>query len=453
MEIHVPKEFTPERPAVSYRHVSHMDMNIDEHPLASKLPKETAEPSIQAEPDVTIDLLVNPKAPHCLEDYLKSDAPLLDLSIISFKDCTLVNILLPHILGDAMTVAAMGEMWSLCLAGRGSEARPNLSAYDDGMATAGLDPAFQERHVMEDRQLKGIWFLIWIARFMLDMWWWPKMETRTIFLPATSVSKLKSDVSATLSSSKSVPSSSEHRQKFISTADALFAWISCMAMSIMLPRSSRRSVLLGFPCDTRERAPSIFPRAKEGVYFQNAAPPLVCVVPARDMMPEKGSDEKLGNGINVAVARVAQSIRYTIGSQGTEGQIHAAARLARKALKQQGMPAIFGDPLQAVVTTTNWTKARWFEEYDFSPAIMAPKDGNGTPKAQSREDGYKPYHVPGKPVYFHINEIHPPTGNKNNLSRNFAYLIANPEGSYWMVAKFPPAVWKNIEKDLKERSM
>lgn len=427
-------------------------MNIDEHPLASKLPKETAQPSLQAEPDVTIDLLVNPKAPHCLEDFLKSDAPLIDLSIISFKDCTLVNILLPHILGDAMTVAAMGELWSLCLASRKSEVRPNLSAYNDGMATAGLDPAFQEKHVMEDRQLKGIWFLLWIARFLLDMWWWPKMEIRTIFLPAASVAKLKQDVSATLPNSKSIPSSPEHRQKFISTADTLFAWISCMAVSIMLPRSSRRSVLLGFPCDTRDRAPSIFPQSKEGVYFQNAAPPLVCGVTARDMMPDKDTNEKVGNGINTAVARVAQSIRYTIATQGTEGQIHAAARLARKSLKDNGMPAIFGDSRAFVVTATNWTKANWFDEFDFSPAIVTPKDGNGTLKAKPFDKGHKPYHVPGKPVYFHINEVHPPTGNKNNLSRNFAYLIANPEGSYWMVAKFPPAVWKNIENDLKERS-
>ncbi|CAN8099841.1 unnamed protein product [Discula destructiva] len=446
LEIHVPKEFTPERPAVSYRHVSHMDMSIDEHPLASKLPKETPFPSLQARPEVTVDLVVDPKAPHCLDDYLKTDAPLIDLTIVSFKDATLINLILPHILGDALAVKALLEAWSLVLAGRTSEIPPNLSWQDDGLATAGLDPNFQEPHVLEHLKLKGPWLLMWIARYLLDMWWWPTMETRTLFLPASTMATLKRDATAALKDkdARSTPSNPDHAKPFVSTADVLFAWLCCMAVSVLLPRNSRRSVMLGFPCDIRDRAPSIFPKGRRGVHFQNAAPPLFTIVPARDLAADVDKAGKKKDDSNIV--RVAQSIRHTIATQATEGQIHAAARVTRKSLADHGLPPIYGDMSQMPITTTNWTKADWFETLDLRPALVVC-DKNKEAQFLERYG----YHVPGMPAYFHMNEIHPVNAKKNNLARNVAYMVANPHGDYWVVGKFPPAVWDKIEADLQER--
>lgn len=429
-------------------------MSIDEHPSASQLPVETVIPSLQARPEVTVDLVVDPKAPHCLDDYLKSDAPMIDLTTVSFKDATLINIIMPHIMGDALAVAALLEAWSLVLSGRGSEVKPNVSCHDDGLATAGLDPKFQEPHINEHRQLKGLWLFMWIARYLLDMWWWPKMETRTLFLPAESMARLKNDAVAALEDKKgarSMPSDPEHAQPFVSTADVLFSWLCCMSMSVMLPRNSRRSVMLGFPCDIRDRAPSIF--TKKGIYFQNAAPPLCTVVPARDLMPDNDGSGKKRDNANIV--RVAQSIRHTIVTQATEGQIHAAARVTREALAKHGLPPIFGDASQAVITTTNWTKAKWFENIDFSAAVVTSdhKSAVGeTVKQTKQEKGHLGLgHEAGSPVYFHMNEIHSAATKKNNLARNVAYMIANRQGDYWLVGKFPPDVWVKIEKDLQER--
>jgi len=89
LEIYVPRRFTAERPAVSYSHQSHA-VNIDEHPLATRLPKVTDGPSVQAGPGEFQCFAVRDGAPSTLDDFLYHDTPQLSLHITSFDDATLV---------------------------------------------------------------------------------------------------------------------------------------------------------------------------------------------------------------------------------------------------------------------------------------------------------------------------------------------------------------------------
>ncbi|KAJ3534550.1 hypothetical protein NM208_g7491 [Fusarium decemcellulare] len=74
LEIHVPKEFTPERPAVRYtREV--FGVVINEHPLARRLPKSTRTASIQPGPFDFRPFSAREDAPSTLQDLLFSDEP------------------------------------------------------------------------------------------------------------------------------------------------------------------------------------------------------------------------------------------------------------------------------------------------------------------------------------------------------------------------------------------
>lgn len=275
MEIHVPGKFTAERPAVKLTRLSHSDMSIKDHSLASRLPRETSTPSVQASPEEFLDLSVTPETP--LTPFLNSDIPQFNMHIISFKDATIVSLTWPALLGDIMSVASVSEAWSLVMAGRESEVPDFLSAgNEDILEIAGKHPDFQGKHIPEDRRLAGVWFFIWLARYVLDMIRWPTMDRRAIFLPPKTVKKLKAGATRAIEAGlpEAIPSNTDQATAFVGSADVVYAWLVCMVGQATFAPTSRRSTMIGFPVDIRDRAPSISPRAQaeRDVWVQNASP-------------------------------------------------------------------------------------------------------------------------------------------------------------------------------------
>lgn len=443
LEVHVPEKFTSARPASMLTRDSYADISINEHPVASGLPKKTAIPSMQASPADFLSLSLAPRSPICHEDYLTSDMPLVNMHIVSFKDATLVSLTWPHVLGDVMSASSICESWSLVMAGRESEVPALLSAgHRDVLDKAGQHPGFKDKHILEGQRLTGVWFLLFIARYFLDMLWWPKMESRSIYFPPKSVTKLKAKAMMEIKTGnpEARPSVASHVSHFVSTADVIYAWIICMIGRAHFSRKTRRSVMIAFPCDTRDRAPSIFPpeQKETGVWVQNASPPILQTVPARDLLAEHG------------VARVAQSIRHSIDTLATESQIHAQYAMARESYRKDGMPPIFGRVDQFPINGTNWTKANFFDKVDFSPAVITQVNGLGDKHSKKTAgtvvngDRARNNSRVGKPVYLHVNDLAPP-GSRQILYRNIACLWATPEGGYWIFGKFHPVVWKQVE--------
>jgi hypothetical protein len=66
------------------------------------------------------------------------------------------------------------------------------------MASVGKNPLFLDAHLLEEQQVKGWWLLLWGLRFVFDLLWWRKMETRTVFLPRKVVKQLRSNILASL---------------------------------------------------------------------------------------------------------------------------------------------------------------------------------------------------------------------------------------------------------------
>ncbi|KAK6836884.1 hypothetical protein PG987_007379 [Apiospora arundinis] len=120
---------------------------------------------------------------------------------------------------------------------------------------------FQEPHVLERQHMTGVRMLFWCLRYLLDIAWWPKMETRTVFLPRKAVKQMRADAIASLQASTDRGSNpSDAPTPFVSDGDVVAAWLSCMA-SKQLSSSSSRSVVIMTPIDARSRMPSVFPRA------------------------------------------------------------------------------------------------------------------------------------------------------------------------------------------------
>ncbi|KAJ5619831.1 hypothetical protein N7510_003815 [Penicillium lagena] len=444
LEIHVPQAFTSDRPAVNFHH-DVLHVSISEHPLASRLPAPTSDtPSVHNGPSVFRELAVTPSTPVCLDDYLNSDLPQLTLNVVSFTDATLVSLCWPHIAADAMSLRDVAMAWSLVLAGRESEIPPMLSSRYDPMVTAGKDLSFQQTHVLEEQQIKGWWSFLWSLRFVFDLLWWRKMETRTVFLPRKVVEQLRSNALASLAQKAANEVTTEGQAVFISEGDVVTAWMSMVAASALLPLKSSRAVCISNAFDLRSRLPSIFPtKEKQGTYVQNAVFPCWTIIMAREII---GKTDALG----VAALQIRRSIK----TQTTEDQIHALARLTRLSLDQTGLPPMFGDTSSFLITASNWSKARFFDIVNFGPAVQLKQralKNQGYTLAKDREYVWrttKPVRqaTESNPVYYHVDSV----SLNNMLARNAFFVTGTPNGDYWINGCFPIAVWNAVEGILSE---
>lgn len=105
------------------------DINLSDHPLASRLPSATDAPSIQTGGEEFRELSTGDKLPTTIEDYIYSDEPPLALHVWTFKDATIVCLNFPHALTDAAGLAMLVNNWCKVLAGREEDVE-NLAQND-----------------------------------------------------------------------------------------------------------------------------------------------------------------------------------------------------------------------------------------------------------------------------------------------------------------------------------
>ncbi|KAJ5986654.1 hypothetical protein N7451_011019 [Penicillium sp. IBT 35674x] len=434
LEIHVPHVFTADRPAVNFNH-QEFHVSINEHPLASRLPAPTSDfLSVQSGPPDFRELAVPSNAPVCLNDYLASDHPQLTLNVVSFTDATVVSLNWPHITADAMSLRDLAVAWSLVLAGRESDIPPMLSSGDDPMAALGKDSLFLETHILGKLQVKGWRFFIWGLRFLFDLLWWRKMETRTVFLPRRVVSQLRNDALTSLLRNSVNDMTTEDRLPFISDGDVVTAWMCLIAASALLPLKSLRTVGISNAFDLRSRLPSIFPvKQEEGSYVQNAVFPCWTNIKVRELIGETD-----------ALGVAALEIRNSIKTQTTEAQVHALARLTRVSLEKTGLPPMFGDTSSFLITASNWSKARLFELVNFGPAVQPQDAWKG--QRCTKKTGSASRAAKCNPVYYHVDNVSP----NNMLARNAFFFACTPNGDHWVNGCFPIAVWQAIEGKLND---
>jgi hypothetical protein len=387
------------------------EIDISEHPLASKFPRATTRPTVLESHDF-LPITRRAGGPTKLEDYLYSDYGQLSLHIVSFNDATLLTLTWPHTLFDAMGRRALFDAWISILNGRESEVKP-LHGFDSNpLETVGSK--ITEPHALEHRQIKGFAFFMFALRMVYEFIWHSKEEFRVVCLPAVHMNSMKSTALSELATYSSDPDN----KPFLSDGDIISAWWTRLACS-MVPRSSKRSITIMNVFGMRGAlAHDLLPADK--AYIGNATHSVHAFVPADVLFSRP-------------ISYTASLVRRSIVEQGTRPQIEALAAMARQSYIDANRPPIFGDGTTKLIVFSNWTKARFFE-LDFSATVVK----QGIP-LEERKYGL------GKPRYLHAHAY------TNNLPVRNAFQISgkDAEGNYWFSGTMRTETWKQVEEEFK----
>lgn len=391
-------------------------MAMDEHPLASQLPKPTGRLETYPSPRYFRSLSVGPNAPDKFEDYLKGDEPQIALHVVNFEDGTLVSLVFLHTLCDMMGFASLLKSWSLAVAGKFDQIPPFLGFREDPMA--GLYNAEPSKpYLLAAKQMIGWKMLVWGIRFLVESWWYPPLESRTICLPDELVLALRKKAKKDLIESVGQENG---EVPFISDGDIITAVVTRMACE-ELRKSSNRSVTTILGVDSRTRAPSIF--RQDAAYVQNAAVGAFSFGSASEILKSP-------------LGLLALKYRNDLIAQLDLDQVIGLCRLNLETLRKSGNAVMFGDTSTILAVVQSWSKARCFDIIDFSAAIT------------SAEDAISPAHTfierkskPGHPIFWHLQTLATPKFSPTV----FGVIGRDAKGNMWLTGDLRPSVWSVFE--------
>lgn len=415
LEIHVPRPFTAERPAVSYASQV-LDEDIEDHPLAKNLPKATQFASIQPGPAAFRAFAAQKNTPETLEDFIYSDAPQLSLYITTFKNATLVSLSWPHTLMDVMGQQALLHSWSLVLAGRESEVPPLLGAREDVIRAASDAPVEKiEEYSLVPKRLKGWAMAVFTLRLFRDMLRDRDIETRTIFLPKRVMADLQLQAQIDLAAHYS-----GGEKPFVSEGDVLAAW-TLRAAASTLPQP--RPMAVFHAINARFRLSSLL--KSQGVYIQNMAMPGFSFV----------SPEVAAGPLGIS----ALENRRCLMEQSTESQVLAWLRELRKEETADGNPLaiLYCESNDMLFPFTNWTRAHIFKAADFSHAVVRT--------GESKKTRANP---PGTMTFHHAQSMRESPTVKNII----VVLGKDHADNYWLTGTLLPSAWAKIQDDIDKMS-
>ncbi|KAK5651414.1 hypothetical protein OQA88_12502 [Cercophora sp. LCS_1] len=431
LELHVPRPFSPDRPAVTYSRRSALAVNIEDDPVASRLPMATIDdgPSVRAVSAESLRVFAAAAAAaseegalETLDDFLHRDVPQLSLHITSFNNATLVGLSWPHTLMDVMGQQALLHAWSLVLAGREDQVPPVLGAREDAICAAADDTPVQDREPFRlgQKRLAAFGMLKFGLRFAADLLWNPVVETRVIFLPKSAVTELQRRARDDLDLDLDTHGGGSGEKSFISEGDVLTAWAT-RAVASSLPQPRPITVLHALNARFRLSSLLAAQAANAGVYIQNMA------VAACTFLPHQVAAGPLGP--------IALQNRHHLAEQATEGQVLACLRELRQLPKTESDPSmVCGDADAVLVPFTNWTRAGIFQAADFAPAVLRPGDRS-----------LKRTNPPGTMVCHYAGSMRQGPEVRNV----FVLLGKDHEENCWMTGILLPRTWAKIEDELK----
>jgi hypothetical protein len=404
LNVHVPQRFTVQHPAVCYTNQV-FDVSINEHALGKHLPKPTDQPSLQQSTNYFGTFSGRTNSPGWLVDYLNSEDSQLSLHITSFTDATLVALSWPHTMTDAMGRHALISAWCKALAGREKEILPLLGARQDTIShILEAEDDAREPYMWESKALTGLKFLRFALGFLWQILWQRQVGTRTLFFPASSVAKLRRQAQ------NDVPEG-----YFLSDGDVLSAWITRMVVAC---QKWTHSVTLLNVVDMRSRLPSIYERG--GAYVQNLTIPSFTFLNGPDVV---------SNPLGI----LASEVRQSIVQQATAPQIKAFIRASAHSLKVNGRQPMYSEPEALLVTISNWSKAKFIDLVDFSPAVI-----------RLGEQGAHRRNPPGRMEYQLTSVV-----KQAKYLRNSAVILGKDHnGNYWVNLYMAEAMFDEIENYL-----
>ncbi|KAF5667261.1 hypothetical protein FHETE_5964 [Fusarium heterosporum] len=413
LEIHVPRDFSDDRPPVYFTQGKH-DIPMSEHPLASKLPQPNGNIATFPGPKEFCSLGLGPGTPRNMDDFTCSDKPQFCLHVQTFTDGTLVSVSHSHVSTDLMGLASIFEAWSLVLAGK-SETVATMFGYGEDVFDDILKSAPQERHTLADKVLDGWRFKYWGMRSLYESWQCSEIQSRTLCVPKSAVDKMmqqaRNHLSA-LNSQAPIP--------FISEGD-VFTAIACRMLARYQGQGSQRELTTIMAIDPRSRVKSVF--TPNLAYVQNSPNNIFYFCRADEVS-------------QLPLGQLALLVREAIQTQATEEQLKAATVLSVESMKATKMPVIFGDMNMAAQFMSNWTKGKLAEKMDFGAAV----EREARPETRRGKRGH--------PIYYQASD--PSHNTVSVISSVFVVMSKDYEGNTWFSNSLPTEMWSDLMEFLKQ---
>ncbi|SPJ76312.1 uncharacterized protein FTOL_06043 [Fusarium torulosum] len=337
-------EFTQERPAIGTTHANFPDVNKNDHPIASRLPKPSYRPSIVGNPEETIDPSCGPGCPTSIGDYLYSDRPMLGLHVVSFKDATLVTLHWLHVACDALGMQALVDGWVRSMEGREI---PEQQGYDyDPLAELGKHP--KEKHMLADQRMTTASLLTYGFKNGYSLTVGAK-ETRMVCIPGWFLKKLYASAIKELTAAGV-------ENLFLTENDVLVAWWSRIAIS-HLPSDSDRPV-------TIQIGMSLLRSLEKDLLVPDKPFISNCFGFANLLLSVKDLKQSFTDD-------VALRMRTALIEQRTREQVEAYQAMVLDSVAP--LPVFMGTGNTYQMSYSNWTQAGLYAA-DFSAAAVTPRD-------------------------------------------------------------------------------
>lgn len=346
---------------MQFTHEQH-EISVQDHPLDGTLPLRSPEgkPTIIDSPEQLDDTLAGPRAPRCLDDWLLTDTPALVVHVISFTDATFITLTYSHSLVDGVGKREIVTNWCKVLAGRAEDVVPLADWGEEPMEVIcrPLGPG-EERHVHEDKQLKGWRKWYWVFRFIYErIANRNNYRQRNLFIPASTMARIRQSVE------EGAEEEDKEKQKqpgrpYLSDNQLLTTWLVRLAC---LPfKSTNRPLGITSAVDLRG-FPQLGGVRPGTVYLQNLlAYTWIHTTPAAVLRSP--------------LASAAALMRAGLKPQLTLPQVRAAAILTHGGIKRSGTVDFFIGKDTSIVSVSSLAKAKYWKTIDFSPAVVKVGEG------------------------------------------------------------------------------
>jgi hypothetical protein len=201
------------------------------HPIACRIPKPSAKPTILGIAE-DLGMLFNERdCPTKLDDYLYQDRSVFGIHIVSFRDATILIIHGNHCAMDGFGRRAVIDAWILMLKGKEDDILSPCDYHEDPLSELGTDTSAS--HKLSARKLSTFGLIGWALNNIVDLAI-RRSETRLMCLPAGFVEKIRT---AALHELLNTHIGSE--KPFVSDGDVIVAWLAKLGVYHLPPASNR----------------------------------------------------------------------------------------------------------------------------------------------------------------------------------------------------------------------
>lgn len=403
-EIVVPKQFTAERPALTFTE-NVFNSKIEKHPTGCHLPGSTTGSSSMHDLPSDLHSFAGPCFLMTLQEMAEKQFPQLSLHITTFDDATVIVLSWPHTLMDGVGVRALLHNWSLVLNDREGDILD--VAQEDALGNTESESRRSGNDFIDRKQPTIIQQLIFAMRICWQRFTSPTLQERLIFLQEKHFHKFKSQAKHDLAL--------KGQDTFVTDGDILAAWAARM---LALSRPGLQSITLMSMVNARFRLSIL--RESSTEYIQNLLLMLQVNLPAQLARDNIGL--------------TALDHRTEVSKQASEKQIWNYFRIQRENIRRTGdLKVSFEDPYTTLVAYNNLTKLDFLRAINFTSAVLQQGDNS---KTRSNDIGTVLFFTPLG------------AGNGMQYVETFQVLSKDCSGNYQVLAKLHPKMWARVEKEL-----